>query len=454
MQVPETHYARVGDLRIAYQKWGEGPPLLICPALISNIEIWWEHELYRRTLEHMGKHMTCVTFDKRGIGLSDRFDDPPTLEQRIEDIHAVLDAVGWERAHFLGVSEGAAMGQLFAADFPERVESLVLLNTFVSPRYIDRVLDYAQDGDAPRLTKEQIIERFLKIAATWSEEPRYMVEWEMPSAVENESFTRWVGRLQRMSCSPKDFIRQLMSVAAIDAGDAPERISSRTMVMHVKGDLVLNVAMGRLLADLIPVATYVEIEGTDHFAWIMPNWREINDIIIEFVTGTPIARTSTRQFGTVLFTDIVESTRQSSAVGDSSWREVLDSHDRITRNLIDQHRGRVVKSTGDGLLAVFEVPSQGVSCGLEMCEALSGIGVRIRAGVHAGEIEVHDDGDISGIAVNLAARVEQQAADGELWTSSTIRDMMLGGRASFAERGEHELKGIGGSWKLFSVSSA
>jgi class 3 adenylate cyclase len=395
-----------------------------------------------------------VTFDKRGIGLSDRFDDPPTLEQRIEDIHAVLDAVEWKRAHFLGVSEGAAMGQLFAADFPERVESLVLLNTFVSPRYLDRVLNYAQDGDAPRLTKEQIIERFLKIAATWSEEPRHMVEWEMPSAVENESFTRWVGRLQRMSCSPKDFIRQLMSVAAIDAGDAPERITARTMVMHVKGDLVLNVAMGRLLADLIPGAVYHEIEGSDHFAWIMPNWREINDTYIEFATGASVARTTTRQFGTVLFTDIVDSTKRSSAVGDSNWREVLDSHDRITRGLIDQHRGRVVKSTGDGLLAVFEVPSQGVSCGLEMCEALSGIGVRIRAGVHAGEIEIHHDGDISGIAVNLAARVEQKAADGELWTSSTVRDMMLGGRASFAERGEHELKGIDGSWKLFSVSSA
>jgi class 3 adenylate cyclase len=454
MQIPETRYARVDDLRIAYQKWGDGPPLLICPALISNIEIWWEHELYRRTLEHMGKHMTCVTFDKRGIGLSDRFDDPPTLEQRIEDIHAVLDAVGWKSAHFLGVSEGAAMGQLFAADFPERVESLILLNTFVSPRYRDRVPDYAQDGDGWRLTTEEIIGRFLKIAETWSEEPRYMVEWEMPSAIENESFTRWVGRLQRMSCSPKDFVRQLMSVVAIDAGDAPERISSRTMVMHVKGDLVLSVAGGRLLADLIPGATYVEIEGTDHFAWIMPNWREIDDVIIEFATGTSVTRTSTRQLGTVLFTDIVDSTRQSSAVGDSKWREVLDSHDRITRGLIDQHRGRVIKSTGDGLLAVFEVPSQGVSCGLEMCEALSGIGVKIRAGVHAGEIEVHDDGDISGIAVNLAARVEQQAADGELWTSSTVRDMMLGGSAAFAERGEHQLKGIDGSWRLFSVSSA
>jgi class 3 adenylate cyclase len=178
------------------------------------------------------------------------------------------------------------------------------------------------------------------------------------------------------------------------------------------------------------------------------------DAFIEFITGTPTTRTTTRQFGTVLFTDIVDSTRQSAAMGDSKWRAVLDGHDRTARGLIDQHRGRVVKSTGDGLLAVFDAPSQGVECGIRMCDALRGIGVQIRAGVHAGEIEVHDDGDISGIAVNLAARVEQQAADGELWTSSTVRDLMLGGSASFTERGEHQLKGIEGTWRLFSVAAA
>jgi class 3 adenylate cyclase len=226
------------------------------------------------------------------------------------------------------------------------------------------------------------------------------------------------------------------------------------MVMHVKGDLELTVALGRLLAELIPGAIYEEIDGADHFFWIMPNWRDIADKVIKFATGTAVARVTTRRFGTVMFTDIVGSTKRSSAVGDSNWREVLDSHDRITRGLIDQHRGRVVKSTGDGLLAVFEAPSQGVACGLQMCDALRGIGVEIRAGVHAGEIEVHDDGDISGIAVNLAARVEQKAAGGELWTSSTVRDMMLGGTASFAERGEHELKGIEGRWRLFAVSSS
>jgi class 3 adenylate cyclase len=454
MQMPETHYARAGDLRLAYHQWGDGPPLMIVPDLISNVEVAWEHELYRRTLEHLGKHMTCAYFDKRGIGLSDRFDEAPTLQQRTEDILAVMDTVGWERAHFLGTSEGAAMGQLFAADFPARVESLTLINTFPSPRYQGRIPQYIREGDPPILTGPQIYEHFLHILETWGEDASPLVEWAMPSQIGNESFTRWMARLQRYAASPRDFKRQLDSIFALDAGDAPERISARTMVMHVKGDQELHVAMGRLLADLIPGAKYVEIEGADHFSWIMPNWRDVADVVIEFATGTSLKRTSTRQFGAVLFTDIVDSTRQSAAVGDSNWRAVLDGHDRTARGLIDQHRGRVVKSTGDGLLAVFDAPSQGVSCGIEMCHALRGIGVEIRAGVHAGEIEVHDDGDISGIAVNLAARVEQKAADGELWTSSTVRDLMLGGSARFTERGEHELKGIDGSWRLFSVSAA
>jgi class 3 adenylate cyclase len=454
MLVPETHYARAGDLRIAYQQWGEGPPLVFIPALISNIEISWEHELYRRNFEHFGRHMTCVQFDKRGIGLSDRFDGVPTMEQRNEDIFAVMDAVGWDRAHFLGVSEGAAMAQLFAADFPERVESLALVNTFVSPQYRHRYPDYVQDGDAPLLGVDGIIERFMHIASLWSEDPRPMVEWEMPSAVDNESFIRWVGRLQRMSCSPKDFVKQLESVVALDAGDAPERITTRTLVMHVKGDRVLPVAGGRLLAELIPDATYVEVSGEDHFAWIMPSWRELDDILIEFATGTAVARASTRRFATVLFTDIVGSTRQSAERGDAAWRAILDSHDRIARGLIDEHGGRVVKSTGDGLLVTFDAPSQGVACSVSLRDRLAGIGVEIRAGVHAGEIELHDDGDVSGIAVNLAARVEQRAGDGEIWASSTVRDLMLGGSTAFSDAGEHELKGIDGSWRLFSIAAS
>jgi class 3 adenylate cyclase len=451
MPLPETHYARSGELRIAYQKWGDGPALMIVPAIISNVEVAWEHELVSRTLEHFGKHFTCVQFDKRGIGLSDRFDEMPTLSQRIEDISAVMFAVNWKKAHFLGVSEGGAMAQLFAANFPDQVESLVLVNSIVSPRYRLRIPDYVQEGDPPLQKTKEIYERFLKVVETWSEEPAYMVDWMMPSQSGNKSFIRWNGRLQRMTCGPKDFRRQVESVHTLDAGDAPERIKARTMVMHVKGDRVLPVAGSRLLSQTIPSATYYEIKGDDHFAWVMPNWRDGTDAIIEFVTGRAVKPTSKRKFGAILFTDIVDSTNQASAVGNAKWREILEGHDRVTRKLIDKHAGRLIKSTGDGLLAIFDTPFQGVTCGIEMCDALGGMGVAIRAGLHVGQIEVHEDGDISGIAVSLAARVEQHAGERELWTSSTVRDMMLGGPDTFTDRGEHVLKGIDGRWRLYSV---
>ena len=454
MQLPETHYARVDDLRLAYHQWGDGPRMMIIPDLISNVDVMWEHELYARTLEHLGKHMTCVYFDKRGIGLSDRFDEDPTPTQRIADVEAVMDAVGWNNAHVLGTSEGAALGMLFAADHPERVDSLTVINTFMPPRYVPRIPEFIREGDPPILTKEQMYERFMGIIETWGEDASALVEWSTPSQVGNESFTRWMARLQRYAASPRDFKRQLDSIMDLDIGDAPERIKARTMVMHVLGDHELNVSFGRLLADIIPGAEFVGIEGEDHFSWIMPNWRDVTDGLIEFAIGSELKRTSRRQFGAVLFTDIVDSTKQSVAVGDTKWREVLESHDKVARELIDEHRGRVVKSTGDGLLALFDGPSEGVECGVKLCDSLRGIGVEIRAGIHAGEIEVHDDGDVSGIAVNLAARVEQQAADGELWASSTMRDLMLGGSESFIDKGEYELKGIDGSWRLFSVSAA
>ena len=452
MQIPETKYATTADgLRIAYQQWGEGPPVLMVPGLISNTEVAWEHEFFRRVLEHWGRHLTCVQFDKRGIGLSDRPDEPPTLEQRMGDIGTVMDAVGWDRAHLLGVSEGGMMSQLFAAEYPERVDRLVLASTNVPPRYSGRVRDYVRAGDPPVRSTREIVAMFEQFIAGWPDNADYFVEWFMPSKATNGSYVRWVSRFQRLSSSPKDFARQVHSVKSLDGGDAPERIAAPTLVVHVTGDRVLHVAGARLLAELVPGAQYLEVPGDDHFQWVQPNWREVTDAMIEFLTGTKPATTKTRRFATVLFTDIVGSTSRSAELGDNAWRAVLDQHDRLTRKLVDQHGGRVVKSTGDGLLAVFDVPSQGVDCALEMCRGLAEIDVPIRAGVHAGEIEVHDDGDVSGIAVNLAARVEQAAADGELWVSSTVRDMMLGGAAGFDERGEHELKGIEGSWKLFAV---
>lgn len=454
MRVPETRYARSTDgLRLAYQEWGEGPRVLVVPGLLSNVELQWEHEFFVRINEMLGRHLHVAGFDKRGIGLSDRPDDSPTLEQRIGDMVAVMDALGWERASLLGVSEGGAMSQLFAATYPERVEKVLLHNTFVSPRYYGRVRAYVRDGDIPLPSNAEITDHFRLLADGWPDNADEMVGWMMPDQADNESFVRWVGRLQRLSASPRDFRRQIESVFTLDPGDSPERIVSPTLVLHVKGDRVLHVAMGRLLADLIPDAEYVEVDGPDHFSWALSSWRELIDPAIEFFTGDRPTRAVTRRFASVLFTDIVDSTRRSAEIGDTAWRVILEDHDRLARKLVDQHGGRVVKSTGDGLLVVFDSPSQGVECGVALCGQLRSIDVPIRAGVHAGEIEVHDDGDVSGIAVNLAARVEQHAADGELWASSTVRDMLLGGALAFDDRGEHALKGIDGTWRLFAVGA-
>ncbi len=451
MQVPKTQYARSGELSLAYQQFGEGPPLLIVPALVTHMEIGWEHEYLQRIFSFLAPHVEVVQFDQRGIGLSDRPDAAPTLEERIGDIVAVMDAVGWERASLLGVSEGGVMSQFFAAMYPDRVDKLILHNTIAPSRYYAQAQRLVEDGDAPDLSSQEVWDRFQSVAAGWPDNAQEFVDWFMPSQSSNEAFVRWVGRFQRLSASPRDFRRQIESVFGLDAGDAIERITAPTMVVHVKGDRVLPAMLGRVLAEVIPDAQYLEVAGDDHFSWALPNWRDILDPLIEFLTGTQVETVAVRRFATVLFTDIVDSTRQSAAVGDAKWHETIDAHDRLARKLVDQHSGRVVKSTGDGLLVVFDVPSQGVACGIALCNELRNIGVEIRAGVHAGEIEVHDDLDISGIAVNLAARVEQAARDGEFWASSTVRDMMLGGSATFADRGEHPLKGIDGKWRLFAV---
>jgi class 3 adenylate cyclase len=417
------------------------------------MEVVWEHEYFVRIHEMLGRYVTVAGFDKRGMGLSDRPESPPTLEERMGDIVAVMDDLGWDKASLLGVSEGGVMSQLFAATYPERVERLVLHNTIAPRRYWARIPSLIADGDRPLESEEQVRERFNRLVDGWPENSQELVDWMMPDQRDNESFVRWVGRCQRLSASPRDFRRQVESIFGVDADDAPERITCPTLVQHVRGDRVLPVVFGRVLAEVIPNAQYNEIAGDDHFSWALPNWRDIGDPLIEFVSGTSVTRVATRRFATVLFTDIVDSTRQAAMLGDAAWRAVLHEHDRLARKLVDHHGGRVVKSTGDGLLVVFDTPSQGVECGAALCSELGSIGVQVRAGAHTGEIEVHDDGDVSGFAVNLAARVEHEAADGELWVSSTVRDMMLGGSTTFDDHGEHHLKGIDGAWRLFAVTT-
>ena len=261
-----------------------------------------------------------------------------------------------------------------------------------------------------------------------------------------------MGRFERQTCSRADIQRQFDSVLGLDANDRLGDIRAPTLVVNVTGDRAIPPAFGRYLAERIPGARYVQFPGTDHFCWVMPSWRELLDCCIEFVTGRAPETRSERRFATVLFTDIVESTARSAEVGDEAWRELLDRHDRIAWQAVDRHAGTLVKNTGDGLLMTFGAPSQAVACATELVRELERISLRVRAGLHAGEIVVREDGDVTGLAVNLAARVQQAASGGATWVSSTVRDLLLGGGWSFAERGEHRLKGIDGAWRLYELA--
>jgi class 3 adenylate cyclase len=280
-----------------------------------------------------------------------------------------------------------------------------------------------------------------------------MVDWMMPSQSDNAEFVRWIGRFQRLSASPAEIARQIENVLRLGGVEDLESIEAPTLLVHVDDDQVAPVAFSRYLSHVIPGARYLEIEGDDHFLWVAPEWRAMCDAWIAFVTDGQRAVARERRFAAILFTDVVGSTASSASIGDARWREVLESHARICDKVVAARSGRVVKSTGDGLLAVFDTPSSAVAAAADLRRDLTGIGLTIRAGVHAGEVEVHDDGDVSGLAVNLASRVESAAREGQVLVSSTVRDLLLGGEHRFEDAGEHALKGIDGAWRLYSLAA-
>jgi class 3 adenylate cyclase len=280
-----------------------------------------------------------------------------------------------------------------------------------------------------------------------------MVDLFCPSRIDDAAFVRWIGRFQRQTCSRTDVQRQFESILGLDANDRLGEIRAATLVLNVVGDRAIPPAYGRYLAEHIPGARYVQVPGEDHFCWVMPIWRQVCDCFVEFLTGHAPAVRSERRFATVLFTDIVDSTARSAEVGDEAWRGMLDRHDQIAWQVVDRHAGKLVKNMGDGLLMTFTTPSEGVACATELVRELGHAGLRVRAGLHAGEIVVREDGDVAGLAVNLAARVQQAAPGGSAWVSSTVRDLLLGGDWLFAERGEHVLKGIDGAWRLYELAA-
>jgi pimeloyl-ACP methyl ester carboxylesterase len=448
MEVPDVHFADAGGVSIAWQQWGSGPDVLAIPPLVTNIEIAWENEFFRRFFDYIGRHVRITVFDKRGIGLSDKLHEAPTLEQRTNDIAAVMEAAGLVRPALLGVSEGGLMAQLFAAQHPERVDRLALVNTHPGR---SGMIAIVRAADGSRESILRTIEKFERIIDDWGQDPQSFVDLFCPSNSANAAFVRWWGRLQRQSATHADIRRQFDSLVDLDAADYLAEIAVPTLVIHASGDRVIPVAAGRYVAARIPDARFVEIPGDDHFAEAVPNWQQMADEWLAFVTGARPSHETDRRVMTIVFTDIVDSTVRTASSGDGHWRRMLDSHDQIVWEATDRHRGTIVVTTGDGVLARFEAPSQGLEFCVDLRRALGELGIDIRCGVHTGEVEIRENGDISGMAVNLAARVERAADTDAIFVTSTVRDLLLGGRMCFSDRGEHALKGFDEPWHLYAL---
>lgn len=441
MRVPEVKYARNGDVSIAYQVLGEGPDLAFVPGFVSHLELLWEARQVRRCFERMASFARLVLWDKREQGLSDRLGRPPTLEQGMEDLMAVLDAVGSERTALFGISEGGPMSMLCAATFPERVSHLVLYGTYAR---LTRAHDYPIGLPRPAY------ERWLEITASGWGGPVGLEMWA-PSVAGDEEMVSWWARLLRSGTSPRAAVELMRMYGELDVRPALPAITAPAIVLSRTGDRMAPSMHARALVDLLPHARYVELEGSDH-AIFAGDTDALLDVVEEFITGSRTEREPERVLATVLFTDIVSSTERAAAAGDRDWRSILERHDEIVRNEIADFRGREIKQTGDGFLAAFDGPARAVSCAASISERVRALGIEVRAGVHTGECELRE-GDIAGMAVHIGARVGACAGSGEVLVSSTVKDLVIGSGLSFQDRGVAELKGVPGEWRLYALDA-
>lgn len=438
---PETRYARAGDIQVAYQVVGDGDrDLVLVPGFVSNLEVAWEHPPYERFMRRLSKRARVIVFDKRGSGLSDPVDRAATIEDRIDDIRAVMDAVGSERADVFGWSEGATMSGVFAASFPARVSALILYGSFARGT--------PAQGYPWAFRREEWESDIEQIPELWGQGASLLDL--APSRMEEEPLVRWWGRFERQSMSPAMAMAVLRLDMELDIRDVLTSIRVPTLVMHRTADPI-PVQGARWLAKQIPDARFVELPGDDHWPWITePD--ETVDEVEEFLTGDRPEREPDRVLATVLFTDIVGSTERAATLGDRRWRDLLLQHDRLIRRELDRHQGREVKNTGDGVLATFAGPARGIECARTICEQVRTLGIEVRAGLHSGEVELRDE-DVGGIAVHIGARVANMAGPGEVLVSSTVKDLVVGSGLKFTERGAHPLKGAPGEWQLYTVQA-
>ena len=439
---PATRYARSGELNIAYQVVGDGPfDLVYVPGWVSNLDLMWEEPSYAGLLERFASFSRLILFDKRGTGLSDPvpFDQLPTLEQRMDDVRAVMDAAGSERAALLGHSEGGNMCILFAATYPDRASALVLVGCYAKRIRSD---DYPW---AP--TWDDRIRGIEETERSWADPD--VVRTLAPSRADDPGFVAWLTRYLRASASPKAGAGLLRMNSMIDVRDVLPAIRVPTLLVYRSHDRDVNVEEGRYIASRIHGARLVELPGRDHLMWT-GNADAIADEVEDFFTGTRRGPEPDRVLATVLFTDIAGSTARAAEIGDRAWKQLIDRHDEAIRRQLDRWRGREVETAGDGFLATFDGPARAVRCATSVVDAVRELGLEVRAGVHTGEVEVAD-GNVRGIAVHIGSRVAALAAPGEVLVSRTVVDLVAGSGIAFTDRGEHSLKGVPSVWQLFAV---
>jgi class 3 adenylate cyclase len=441
-EVPETRYAKSGDVNIAYQVVGDGPfDLIHVPAFVSNLELQWEDPAERRYYERLASFCRLIMFDKRGTGLSDRV-AVATLEERMDDLRAVMDDVGSQRAAVFGSSEGGALSILFTATYPERVSALVLYGAY--PRI-------AWAPDYPDGIPEEISAVLMQhIEENWGrgQEGGISLYALTPDRADDPAWRKAHGRWERLSASPGDAVALQQVIFQIDVRHLLSAIRVPTLVVYRTADIVHAVG-SRYTGAHIPGAKVVELPGNDYFPYL-GDQDAILDEVEEFLTGVRPVPAPDRALATVLFTDIVSSTERAAALGDDAWTRTLDRHDALVAREVERHRGREINTTGDGMLATFDGPARAVRCAQAISETVQSLGIEVRAGLHTGEIELRG-ADIGGIAVHIGQRVSALAGPGEVLVSSTVKDLVAGSGITFTDRGSHVLKGVPDEWRVFAV---
>ncbi len=437
----DVRFAKSGDVHVAYRVVGEGPiDLVYAQGAFTHLEVEWELPAFRRYCERLADFTRLILFDKRGMGMSDRVPGATTLEDRMDDVRAVLDAVGSEGAAVMGESEGGPLAMLFAAAHPERTRALILQGAEVRER---------KDEDWPwgEASEDEFEEAMATLSERWGK--GLGIDWVAPSVAGQEWARAWLGRVATHAATPGAAEAFMRMAFDIDVRHVVHAISVPTLIVHTVDDRVCHVENARFLARNIPGAKYVELQGSEHVPWFDPE-RTIAEIR-EFLTGRREAATPDRVLATVLFTDLVGSTARAAELGDRRWRDVVEQHHAAVRRELGRFDGREVDTAGDGFFATFDGPARAIRCAGAIVGAVRPLGLDVRAGLHTGEVEVAD-GKVAGIAVNIGARVAAQAGPGEVLVSSTVRDLVAGSGLEFADRGVAQLKGVPGEWRLYAVT--